>query len=854
MTNRSASSIRGWNYALLIACTLIALFCAGNYVSQLKKPAYYHAPRTTTLSVTTRPGTTSRIVSEPIPMEIEPTTEYLDRSEWNDYKSEAPTSIAMIEPPSGVRLVAPLATGFTDPFVDHAAQPRLAMGTAEAEDSISASAVSAAIPVTHRIDGRAEKLVATTRTSFWSRHWPRAPQLERQIAALREGHLEAGSEVSAWLARVDSTLTDLQQIALDDSRSESLLQDLGEWKEQGLALSRSFADQPPLAHDVALLTHSLERRYDVWTSVHQCVRNDRQYVAPRQYEIDWAQLASRIAAVRKSIAATEDTEGWSQYLMLDRLQELAEGRIDSEVDQVALARKVLGRITSSRVSPVQRRILKSEPVHRLADQVHPLTLKPVDYRKLLTDIETLESNPVHRCSNDLADAIQSLRFSEHQEQGAISAAINTHYRNANVRLSVSKDFLNRMMPRDQVTSRPVQQRILGADTRGASRVETNLKVDLIPDPEAWRLVLNLDGDIQSNTQSSRNGVTFYNSSNAQVQSNREIRVDSKSLQINGTPARVASSDSLRRFSTNWDSMPFVGDMVRYIAHQEFTQSRPVAKRITQRLIAKQTDEELDRQLREKVDTAQQNVDQRLLGPLQSLDLNPLVLDMRTTSSHLIARYRVAGSEQLSACTARPMAPADSLLAVQLHHSVFNNLIDQAIDTRRDWTIQSLSDQIADILQQPRPELPSDTPTDVCIRFMEHHPMTIEFEDGRMWFTLRIEALEQPGRIQLKNFTIRTSYAATVDRLQGELVRDGVISIDGHRMGVRDRLPLRAIFTKVFTGRSSLPMVSRSLLEDPRAQGLAVSQLEMRDGWLAIAVSLEESPGVASLKANSVLTR
>jgi hypothetical protein len=217
---------------------------------------------------------------------------------------------------------------------------------------------------------------------------------------------------------------------------------------------------------------------------------------------------------------------------------------------------------------------------------------------------------------------------------------------------------------------------------------------------------------------------------------------------------------------------------------------------------------------------------------------------------LIARYRLANDSQLSACTPRPLAPSDSQLSLQIHHSIFNNLVDRAIDTDRDWSIQELSDSIADVLQQPRPVLPSDTPHDVTIRFATPNPMSIEFEDGKMWLTLRLESLEQPGRIHLKNFVIRTSYTASVQGLQAELVRDGVISIDGHRLGSRDRLPLRAIFTKVLSARTSLPMVAQSLLEDPRAQGLEVSQFEIQDGWLAIAVSDRNGKQLATPKLRS----
>jgi hypothetical protein len=43
------------------------------------------------------------------------------------------------------------------------------------------------------------------------------------------------------------------------------------------------------------------------------------------------------------------------------------------------------------------------------------------------------------------------------------------------------------------------------------------------------------------------------------------------------------------------------------------------------------------------------------------------------------------------------------------------------------------------------------------------------------------------------------------------------------------------------------MVAQSLLQDERVAGLAVSQFEMLDGWLAIAISEEQSPHVAVLQ-------
>jgi len=410
------------------------------------------------------------------------------------------------------------------------------------------------------------------------------------------------------------------------------------------------------------------------------------------------------------------------------------------------------------------------------------------------------------------------------------------------------------MPKQSMIEKPVRQSILGADTRGASQIVTKLNVDFIKDPGALKLALNLDGDINSKTKSSRHGATFYNSSIANVNAVRELTISTQGMSINGRPATVESRDSLRNFSTDWDALPILGDMVRQFAHKEFLQARPIAKRIMQKTISKQTDEEFDVQLNEKVRATEIQFNKRLLGPLQALDLHPMVVDMQTTDTRLIVRYRLASSDQLAAYTSRPIAPSDSQLSIQVHQSAFNNMASQIVEGDRDWTMQELSDKISDLLQQPRQTLPADAPSDVTARFAETRPITVEFEDGRMWLTLRVASLEQPGRIHLTNFVIRTAYLPTVDGLQAELNRDGVISVDGYKLGTRERVPLRAIFSKVFSSRASVPMVSEELLRDPRAAGLAVSQLVLQDGWLGMAISDDKSPHVEIVKANQEALR
>ena len=855
MANESVRGFRGWIYAILVAICLVLIFFASESLSRLKQPGYYHAPRTATLSVSTKPKVFPKIATDAIPLEIESLCSPIESASWIDYRIASQNSLALLEPPAGARLAAPIASNIgSDPFLDpnrNQRSPSVLAESAASESQVVATTVSASRNSQTK-ESFDRSLFTLDRLPISNHYaWPSSSSFLNEIEKLKtSSSYKSAMQVQEWVGRISTVYDRLTQLPLTDEASADVLESLHELANEGgkiAELSRGI--DATLTREIARLSYSIERRFAVWNAVNGCIIKGRtHFVAARKHEVDAGHLKECLADVRLAVTRTGDATNWSQYLMLDSLNQLATGEITGRQHQVDMVRQFLGRVLDPKVSDTQRAFLASAEVHKLADQVHPLSIGPVDYRKLIEDIETLETDPVHRCSKSLADSMQSLRFSEHPEQAAVAQAMDLHYRNANLRMAVSEDFINRLIPKQSLIEKPVRQSILGADTRGTSQILTKLNVAFIKDPNALKIELTLDGDISSKTKSSRSGATFYNSSIASVNAVRELSITPYGMKINGRPATVESSDSLRSFSTDWDSLPILGDIVRQFAHKEFIQARPIAKRIMQKTIAKQTDEEFDMQLQEKVRTAEGQFKKRLIGPLQSLDLQPMVVDMQTTDTRLIVRYRLASSEQLSAYTSRPIAPGDSLMSLQVHQSAFNNMVSRIVDGDRDWTMQDLSDKISDLLQQPRRVLPEDAPADVTARFAEARPITVEFEDGRMWLTLRIASLEQPGRIHLKNFIIRTSYVPTVDGLQAELNRDGVISVDGYKLGGRERLPLRAIFSKVFSNRASVPMVSEELLRDPRATGLAVSQLVLRDGWLGMAISQNNSPHVAIVKA------
>ncbi len=653
--------------------------------------------------------------------------------------------------------------------------------------------------------------------------------------------------IQQWIAQTQALLTQIViQHGLEHPASSRELEQLAEQAAIGPRISESLSDYT-LAARVNRAAYALQRRVVVWQAIQDSLDSTSIGLsAPRNPELARQELLGAIARVEARLTGTGAAQNWREYLLLAELSTWANSSQDiwSAGNEVAL--RVLSRLHWQRLSDAQQAFLAQPEFENLAAHLIAWGRDPVDYRTLLTELEQLEEDPISRIRTKLAGAVQVLRLSDQQDQQRVATEINNHYRNANVRLSVADDLIQRFLPNGEYEVRPVRQRILGADTRGDSSVQTNLNVQLLPDPNGWHIALGVSGDMTSNTSSSKGPAVFHNTSTAQISSVRYLRLDPMGYQISSQPTNVVSQDYLRKMSTDFDGLPIIGDFVRLLVREQFDQKRGLAQRITRRLIAQETDAELDRRIGEGLAQAERELEQRLVGPLEALSLNPMVVSMNTTPQRLTIRYRVANEAQMAAHTPRPRAPSDAKLSMQIHQSAINNAIAQVGLSGRDWTLPELYERLGQVFQQSEWQLPDDVPTDIIIRFADSRPATVELKDGKLRLTLRIAKLTRPGQLHIERFLVSSSYVPVAEGLSAELIRDGVVEIVSHR----DRLALRLIFAKVFVSRPQIPLISKAWIEDQRSDGLAVSQLALNDGWLAVAISHEDSPRAAEVAAKA----
>ena len=600
------------------------------------------------------------------------------------------------------------------------------------------------------------------------------------------------------------------------------------------------------------VAYAVERRVRLWQAVSVCLRNGTRTAEtflPSQAARE--ELRGVIKQIASELNGANEAALWRKFLKIDELMAWSADAEGGWQRGNELSTQVLTRLTWERLTPGQRKFLQAPIYQKLAEHLAPWAAQPIDFRQLLADVELLEDDPINRCRASLAHTVQTLRVSPQPEQRAVAEAINDHYRNANIRIAVSGKLLERMMPNETFEARPVRQRILGADTQGNSHVRTQLNVRLIPDASAWHLELGLVGDLESATRSSKGPAVFHQTSIAKINSARTLRMDPNGIKVSADPTNVDASQFLNGMSTDLDALPVVGDFFRALVREQFEQQRGVAQRITRRLIAEETDQELDKQLHQKLSAAEDQLQHTFIGPLERLQLNPIVVSMQTSEERLTVRYRVANEGQMAAHTTRPRAPGDSLVSMQIHQSAINNALAQLGLSEQSWTLPELCEKLAAVFDQSPWTLPEDVPKDVTVRFAPTRPVTVELRDGKLELTLRIAELNHPERkLNFQRFIIKASYVPVASGLNAALVREGVVSVDGPRLGFSEKIPLRGIFGTVFSARSSLSLIHSQWLKDPRAEGLAVSQVEVRDGWLSVAVSDAQSPHAARVAATA----
>jgi hypothetical protein len=659
--------------------------------------------------------------------------------------------------------------------------------------------------------------------------WPHAEALEQQLIVLAE---ESPAD-APWAERVKAQLDALVE-------AESLA---GEEVPQALARLRALAEevghdrtpQPPTRQRTLRqrAAFAVARRLAVWELVFDVASaGGEEQPAP---VFDRAGLATALDEIDQLLRSVPAGKSWLAYLRLQELRTLAASSELPDAEARELVRDVLRRLDSPRLDQQQHEFLSRPPFCQLTESLRPTGHDPVDLGGLLAALEERESRDGSVVASQVADMYQIMRWSADNTQVQLAEAVNDNYRNANVRVALSVELLNRFIPPPQIMAEPVVDNIRGADVVGRSESMARLRIVLLPDRLRWRMGLEAHGDVASETESSKGPARFWNDGLGKFLARKEITLDRRGLAVARAHAHADSEAFLKDFETDFDPIPLLSTVVRAIARSQYENEQPAARSEISNKISQRASQRLDQEIDQRVVLAEREFKQKLIAPLDRLNLEPTPVDMETTERRLIVRYRLAGPHQLSAYTPRPQAPGNSMVSLQLHETMFNNTLENLKLANRRVDLRTLYVEMLRRFEAKEIKIPDDLPEDVTVHFAETDPVRISCEEGRVKLTIRLKELDHAERHTWKDFEVHGYYRPSDNQLEANLVRDGNLELVGERLKLGDQIALRGIFAKVLSRNRQLSIINKQLLTRPQLADLQVTQFVIQDGWIGVAL-------------------
>lgn len=668
--------------------------------------------------------------------------------------------------------------------------------------------------------------------------WPLAKSLIGQLKMLAETTPAATPVAHRAIAELQAiaeipTLGDAQALA----RIAALRQVADELKVVGARIAGQQQQSP-----VYRAGYAIVRRIVIWDQVRAIASNQKLTAMPAITQPEWPSI---FADLDQLLGTTGAGANWRKYLLLEQASRDFVALDLSVSEQQQLARDILHRLHSTQLSREQEVFLKDAAFVRLCQALYAKAAVIPDLAVLLAAIEQHEQENGSAAARALAREYDKLRWTQDPALEELAATVNAYYRNANIRVALSSDLVNRMMPAQAAQAELVEDTILGAWVSGQSQTNTNVRLALIPDEHRWNIGLEAVGQVASDTASSKGPATFYQYGLSMFRARKRLTVDRRGIRLFNAEAEANANNNLDDFETDFDGIPLVGSLVRAIARKQYDSSQPAAKVEVEGKIIVRATSQLDREVAQKLEQAKHDFQVKIVKPLQDLQLEPTAVDMETTAERLIARYRVAARDELSAHTPRPQAPGDSMLSVQIHESALNNVLEALnLQSRRVELSELYKEMSGRFTQAKAVEVPEDLPENVYVTFADQDPVRVHCNEGRVRLTIRLRELVQEGtRNRWTNFTVQAYYEPSADQLDANLRRVGIIELigDNRPLPIGQRVALSGIFNRVLSKSRKLQVVNRQIAESPQLNDQQVTQFVIHDGWIGVALG-PKAPG------------
>lgn len=662
------------------------------------------------------------------------------------------------------------------------------------------------------------------------------PQLRFYPQALvdRLATVTSDSPAHAWSIE---TLTLVCRLAEETNSSPEeaaeVVRQLQKQVDAGRGGAEQVADHALRQHWLRMI-QSLDCRTAIWQRMFDPELQSLVDTTPVTSDED-ARILPTLNEIVALLEGNENGDAWREYLLLDQVAAASSiGAATDPKGRRKLAQEVLSRMNDPRLTEAQREFVVRAPVHQLRECMLPWAQGPIDLETLAALVERYDAKPDARYAAALAQLKQRLQWSPVAEYQQLAEHLDGHYRGANMRVALSEQLLSRMLPAQRSSFSPVNDSIAGTKVKGRSRTTVKLQTKMIPNDHAWQIALVAKGAVLSKTRSDTWPASVNNSAKMFYEARKTVLIDSQGLRVSRTRATARGRNELVGIDTDFDPIPILSHLVRDAARRKHKKSRGLAHKQVKAKVVRQAKSRMDRDADPKLRRLEQKFADNILISMEKLALVAEPLEMYTTSDRAIMLLRLANSLQLASNSLRPLAPSDSLASLQLHESVLNNAIAGLGLEGRRMSALELHHFITSRLGRPEALAPDDLPARAKIEFAPFNAVRVHCRGDQLELVLNIREVAH-GRDKIRNFTVHAHFRPTLNGLDVRLIREGTLQFEGRNLRTGPRVVLHSVFGKLLRKDQEVRLLKEGLADDPRLDGLMVTQLVIDDGWIGLAL-------------------
>jgi hypothetical protein len=647
------------------------------------------------------------------------------------------------------------------------------------------------------------------------------------ISSLNE--LAAAGPTTPWAA---DTLRQVRALAstMKGNRNDAtaILDRLVKLDIESPKLADTLSDKV-LARKLRKAGFALNRRLGVWQGV--AGLSSPQTVDSILPKLDPQKLTDCLAKIEEITGDLSEGQAWRTYLAIDALKECVSNPSSADNRARQIAQCALARITQSPLNQEQQKFVSSEPVAALRDELRLWAAEPIGAAVLLHDLERYERTSLPSDARRLALDCQSLLVSPDEARRQLAIRVGQHYCNANFRVAVMEKLLNDLIPERNLEYSLVNDSVLGRPTHGQSLMATELAIRMLPDKKRACFALEVKGEVAARTTVDAGPARIHNDSEAYYTARKPLEIDMQGISHWPVQVEVHNESEVRGVDTPLEGVPILGQGFKWMAKSQAESSKQAANREVEQKIEAQARERFESEALQQLSGVVERMNQHVFNPLNSLMLDPQMVEAETTKERLTMRVLIGGEDQLGSHTPRPQAPANSLASVQIHESVLNNGIQRLQLEGRTFTLPELTQHIASSLNCPSPWETNPENNDVKIRFAAENPIVVRCQDDRVVLTLSIAHLSK-GTHKWSNFQVRAFYKAEANGRSASLARDGVIQLPGSK---GSQIALRGIFSHALSKKAPWELMPEQLLKEPKLKDAAITQFVIDDGWIGLSL-------------------